>query len=285
MKDRIESRAKCCYPAPFDSESPDGYDTNAVIWRQMHVSDDVDVNIGRPIHTLCKTCPFCIFFPCLSMLHKVSSHVSLLQLRKHPNTLEPGSVERTQLEEKLAKLKVLLPNDVLAELPGKGYYQNTSPMNDHSSCSGKMKVLQRLLQSIQRQHGRTLLFSESTQALDLIENYIISEGYAYRRMDGTTPQKKRTSIADEFKRDSSILVFLLSTNAMGTGLNLTAANNVIIFDVAWNVSTFFRLCLCFARLQLLMPSPFKYSRQTTSKRKVRISCPCFRITDRSIVAY
>lgn len=45
-----------------------------------------------------------------------------------------------------------------------------------------------------------------------------------------------TEIADEFKAKESIFVFLLSTKAMGLGLNLTAASWVILFDVEWNPS-------------------------------------------------
>jgi SNF2 family DNA or RNA helicase len=40
-------------------------------------------------------------------------------------------------------------------------------------------------------------------------------------------------MADEFNSSPDILVFLLSTKAMGLGINLTSANFVIIFDVEW----------------------------------------------------
>ena len=56
----------------------------------------------------------------------------------------------------------------------------------------------------------------------------------FLRMDGSTDREKRKELADEFKKDHGIPVFLLSTRAMGLGLNLTAANYVIIFDVEWN---------------------------------------------------
>jgi len=96
-----------------------------------------------------------------------------------------------------------------------------------------MAALHKLLMSIQRKRGRTLLFSPSTQMLDLIENYLNAEGISFLRMDGSTPNHKRDEIADEYRNSPTILVFLLSTTAMGTGLTITEANYVIIFDVDW----------------------------------------------------
>ena len=56
----------------------------------------------------------------------------------------------------------------------------------------------------------------------------------YVRIDGNTPPAKRQRFVDEFNRDPSIFMALISTKAGGTGLNLQGANRVIIFDVNWN---------------------------------------------------
>jgi Helicase conserved C-terminal domain len=93
-----------------------------------------------------------------------------------------------------------------------------------------------LLKTIDRQGGRVLVFSAYTQSLDLLENYVKTSGYSFLRMDGKTPRHKRQDLADEFNSSPGILLFLLSTKAMGLGLNLTSANFVIIFDVEWNPS-------------------------------------------------
>ena len=124
------------------------------------------------------------------------------------------------------------------QLPGGGIYRSLSEANDFK-FSGKMKVLHHLLASIKEKDGRVLLFSESTQMLDLIEEYIkFRHGHGgYLRMDGSTAKELRTSIAENFRRDTSKFVFLLSKKAFGTGLTLTAANYVIMFDTDWNPST------------------------------------------------
>lgn len=53
-------------------------------------------------------------------------------------------------------------------------------------------------------------------------------------MDGSTPVVDRQSMIDKYNEDSSIFVFLLSTRAGGLGINLTAADHVIIHDIDFN---------------------------------------------------
>jgi SNF2 family DNA or RNA helicase len=135
----------------------------------------------------------------------------------------------------LERAKVFLPLDILPQLPGGSYIRQDSIMDDHFSLSGKMKVVDKLLRAIYDQQGRVLLFSGSTQSLDLIQNFVRSEGYSHLRMDGKTSTRKRDELKAEFANSNTFL-FLLSTKAMGLGLNLTQANFVIIFDVEWNPS-------------------------------------------------
>lgn len=59
-------------------------------------------------------------------------------------------------------------------------------------------------------------------------------GYEYVKLHGSTPVKQRQPIVDEFNARPSLFVFLISTTAGGLGLNLTAANRVVIFDPSWN---------------------------------------------------
>jgi SWI/SNF-related matrix-associated actin-dependent regulator 1 of chromatin subfamily A len=127
--------------------------------------------------------------------------------------------------------KVAFPADVIDQLPGKSMIRRDGVMDDHFNLSGKIKVLDKLLRRFSSEDARVLIFSYSTQTLDFIQNYIRSSGYNFLRMDGGTATKDRQKLADQFKKDESIMIFLLSTKAMGLGLNLVEANKVIIFDV------------------------------------------------------
>jgi hypothetical protein len=131
--------------------------------------------------------------------------------------------------------KVALPH-VVDQIPGKSYIRRDGIMDDHFELSGKLKVLDKLLDTFNKDGSRVLLFSYSTQTLDLIQNYIRSRGHQHLRMDGKTANSLRQELVDTFNNDPNIFIFLLSTKAMGTGLNLTSANKVIIFDVEWNPS-------------------------------------------------
>ena len=57
--------------------------------------------------------------------------------------------------------------------------------------------------------------------------FVQRQGYDYVRLDGSTPQKLRQGICDEFNSRPSIFLLLMSTVAGGLGLNLTAANKVV----------------------------------------------------------
>ena len=59
-------------------------------------------------------------------------------------------------------------------------------------------------------------------------------GLGFRRLDGSTPISIRQELIDEFNKDNTIPVFLLSTKAGGLGINLTSADTVIMHDLDFN---------------------------------------------------
>lgn len=58
----------------------------------------------------------------------------------------------------------------------------------------------------------------------------------YIRMDGDVSLKERIELIKKFNQveTDKLYVFLLTTRVGGLGINLTAANKVIIFDPDWN---------------------------------------------------
>lgn len=69
--------------------------------------------------------------------------------------------------------------------------------------------------------------------LDLIEEFMILRNHTYCRLDGGTSLDVREKVMSDFNNDKNIFAFLISTRAGGLGLNLMAADTVIIFDRDW----------------------------------------------------
>ncbi|KAG2393095.1 hypothetical protein C9374_009672 [Naegleria lovaniensis] len=118
-------------------------------------------------------------------------------------------------------------------------YDDKSSIEDygHRSRSGKMMVVEKLLALWKEQNHRVLLFSQSRQMLDILEKFVQEKEYTYSRMDGTTSVKDRNPLINNFNKDDSIFIFLLTTKVGGLGVNLIGANRIILFDPDWNPST------------------------------------------------
>ncbi|CAN6551450.1 unnamed protein product [Malus baccata var. baccata] len=100
---------------------------------------------------------------------------------------------------------------------------------------GKLEMLDRLLPKLKATDHRVLFFSTMTRLLDVMEEYLHIKQYQYLRLDGHTSGGDRGALIDMFnKPDSPYFIFLLSIRAGGVGVNLQAADTVIIFDTDWN---------------------------------------------------
>ncbi|EPY78958.1 hypothetical protein CB1_000978031 [Camelus ferus] len=100
--------------------------------------------------------------------------------------------------------------------------------------SGKMKVLQQLLNHCRKNKDKVLLFSFSTKLLDVLQQYCMASGLDYRRLDGSTKSEERIKIVKEFNSTQDVNICLVSTMAGGLGLNFVGANVVVLFDPTWN---------------------------------------------------
>ncbi|XP_062560200.1 transcriptional regulator ATRX homolog isoform X2 [Armigeres subalbatus] len=133
---------------------------------------------------------------------------------------------------------------------------------DNLEHSGKLQVLFEILKECEAIGDKLLVFSQSLYSLDVIEHFLAlvddntqkdeSErdieldkyqgswtlGLDYFRLDGSTAIESRNASCKVFNDDSNhrARLFLISTRAGGLGINLVAANRVVIFDVSWNPS-------------------------------------------------
>ncbi len=98
--------------------------------------------------------------------------------------------------------------------------------------SGKMGYALELIREATEGGHKILLFSQFTSMLDLLRESLDRHGIGHCTIEGKT--RKRQAEVDRFHEDPNAQVFLLSLRAGGTGLTLTPADVVILFDPWWN---------------------------------------------------
>lgn len=109
-----------------------------------------------------------------------------------------------------------------------------------TELSGKLQLLDNLLEGIWSQGDKVVIVSNYTSVLDVLELYLKSKGYKYGRLDGSIASaEKRMNLVDHFNScvKEEEFIFLLSSKAGGCGLNIIGANRLIMFDPDWNPST------------------------------------------------
>ncbi len=98
--------------------------------------------------------------------------------------------------------------------------------------SAKLELLVELVQdSIDAGH-KVLVFSQFVQMLGIMRKVFDALSIPYSYLDGKT--KDRVAPVHDFENDDDIRLFLISLKTGGTGLNLTAADTVILYDPWWN---------------------------------------------------
>eukprot|EP00658_Telonema_sp_P-2_P033936 TRINITY_DN24817_c0_g1_i1.p1 TRINITY_DN24817_c0_g1~~TRINITY_DN24817_c0_g1_i1.p1 ORF type:complete len:804 (+),score=279.94 TRINITY_DN24817_c0_g1_i1:46-2412(+) len=138
-------------------------------------------------------------------------------------------IKKTSLNNMLMQLRKVCNHPYLFE-------EKDTEITDDAiiECSGKMQMLDRLLPRLFAGGHKVLVFSQMTKMLSIIEDYFLHKGMNYCRIDGSTNLEDRQQQMDDFNTDPNVSCFLLSTRAGGLGINLVAADTVVIFDSDWN---------------------------------------------------
>ncbi|MFE6225793.1 DEAD/DEAH box helicase [Streptomyces sp. NPDC057854] len=99
--------------------------------------------------------------------------------------------------------------------------------------SGKLALLDELLDTILAEGGSVLVFTQYVTMARLLADHLAARGVTSQLLHGGTPVAERERMVDRFQA-GEVPVFLLSLKAAGTGLNLTRAGHVVHYDRWWN---------------------------------------------------
>jgi SNF2 family DNA or RNA helicase len=103
--------------------------------------------------------------------------------------------------------------------------------SDTPAASAKLSRLMEMLPELLAEGRKVILFSQFTSMLDLIKPELGERGISFTEIRGST--KDRLAPVKAFQA-GTVPVILVSLKAGGTGLNLTAADTVILYDPWWN---------------------------------------------------
>jgi SNF2 family DNA or RNA helicase len=106
-------------------------------------------------------------------------------------------------------------------------------IEDYQGRSAKFDQLFEIIDECLSSGKRMLIFSQFTQMLSLIGRELGYSGIPYFYLDGSIPSSERIDLCDRFNEGEHD-IFLISLKAGGTGLNLTGADTVILYDLWWN---------------------------------------------------
>ncbi|KAF3452373.1 hypothetical protein FNV43_RR02806 [Rhamnella rubrinervis] len=206
------------------------------------------------------------FFAGYQALAQIWNHPGILQLRKdrdyvrREDAVDNFLVDDSSSDENMDYNVVFgekqrIPNRVVHGGTGDGFFQKDW-WNDliHESnykaldYSGKMVLLLDILAMCSDVGDKALVFSQSIPTLDLIELYLSrlprqgkkekfwKKGKDWYRLDGRTESSQRQKLVESFNEplNKRVKCTLISTRAGSLGINLHAANRVIIVDGSWN---------------------------------------------------
>ncbi|XP_010479492.1 PREDICTED: helicase-like transcription factor CHR28 [Camelina sativa] len=154
--------------------------------------------------------------------------------------LEKAVIQNSEFSS--SKIKAVL--DILQSLSNQG--SPNSAQNGRMSSSSQpyddddVTIVEKTsLHSTPSNQGpiKTIIFSQWTGMLDLVELSLVEYSIEFRRLDGTMSLIARDRAVKEFSNDPDVKVMIMSLKAGNLGLNMIAACHVILLDLWWNPTT------------------------------------------------
>ncbi|SOC44779.1 DEAD/DEAH box helicase [Salinicoccus kekensis] len=106
-------------------------------------------------------------------------------------------------------------------------------VDDYAGDSGKLEALREIIENARENGQRMLIFSQFPSMLRIIREKLEAAGRSSYYLDGQTPGAERVRLVEAFNEGAED-IFLISLKAGGTGLNLTGADTVVLYDLWWN---------------------------------------------------
>ncbi len=103
---------------------------------------------------------------------------------------------------------------------------------ESQSAGAKLEALLETLEPLLEQGEKVLVFSQFVELLGFLKNEFVERNWTHWYLDGQT--ERRGDLVRDFQEREGGGVFLISLKAGGSGLNLTAASYVVLFDPWWN---------------------------------------------------
>ncbi|KAK4515509.1 uncharacterized protein ATC70_010459 [Mucor velutinosus] len=161
-------------------------------------------------------------------------HKAIARREKRVNAVK--QINNMHLQNLVMQLRKVCNHPFLFDWPLDPKTDQPLISNELAAQSGKVLLLDRLLTGLFDRGHKVLVFSQMTKMLNILEDWATDlKHWPVCRLDGSVSQEeRRDQIAEFSKPNSKIKLFLLSTRAGGLGINLTAADTVVIFDSDWN---------------------------------------------------
>lgn len=174
-------------------------------------------------------------------------------LKELPDKIETNHLSELTKEQKELYLAYLekIQNEAVQTIADGGFNKNrikilagltrlrqlcchpTLFLDNYEGKSGKLEQLVDITKTAKENGKRLLIFSQFASMLRVMRMRLEKEGFNCFYLDGQTPSKERVDMANQFNSGENDL-FLISLKAGGTGLNLTGADTVILYDLWWN---------------------------------------------------
>ncbi|KAK1971980.1 SNF2 family domain-containing protein [Colletotrichum sublineola] len=149
-------------------------------------------------------------------------------------TVSPSKESKKRLKKIKGSMLQSLRKDAKKSLAAWRDY--TKYLSHHWLASSKTRACMDLLRKIQETGEKTIVFSQWTMLLDLLQVAIKKEGLDIKhcRYTGEMSMAQRDDTAFNFSTNPDMKVMMVSLRAGNAGLNLVSASRVIIMDPFWN---------------------------------------------------